>query len=68
LTGALSNCHIENLRRLFQEVATVENPEMEFLQWLLKRFVDMNEIDVQQTTLAELLDRLNDELTPIGGG
>jgi hypothetical protein len=49
-------------------VATVENPEMEFLQWLLKRFVDMNEIDVQRTTLAELLERLNDELTPIGGG
>jgi hypothetical protein len=46
----------------------MENPEMEFLQWLLKRFVDMNEIDVERTTLAQVLDKLNEELTPIGGG
>ena len=52
----------------FREVATVENPEMEFLQWLLNRFVTMNEIDVERTTLAQLMDKLNEELTPIGGG
>jgi len=46
----------------------VENPEMEFLQWLLNRFVIMNEIDVERTTLAQLMDKLNEELTPIGGG
>ena len=49
-------------------MATVENPEMEFLQWLLRRFVDMNEIDVERTTLVELMDKLNEELTPMGGG
>ena len=46
----------------------MENPEMEFLQWLLRRFVDMNEIDVERTTLVELMDKLNEELTPMGGG
>jgi hypothetical protein len=46
----------------------METPEMEFLQWLLKRFVDMNEIDVEHTTLGDLMEKLNEELTPIGGG
>jgi hypothetical protein len=68
LTGGRFNCHIEESRRLFMEVASMENPEMEFLQWLLKRFVDMNDIDVERTTLVELMDKLNEELTPIGGG
>jgi hypothetical protein len=46
----------------------MESPEMEFLQWLLRRFVDMNEIDVERTSVAELLNKLDEELTPIGGG
>jgi hypothetical protein len=46
----------------------VENPEIEFLQYLLNRFIEMNEIDVEKASLRYLLDRLNEELTPIGGG
>jgi hypothetical protein len=46
----------------------MESPEMEFLQWLMRRFVDMNEIDVERTSVAELLNKLDEELTPIGGG
>jgi len=46
----------------------MENPEMEFLQWLLRKFVQMNDIDVETATLKEVLDKLSEELTPIGGG
>ncbi len=46
----------------------MENPELEFLQWLLRRFIDMSEIDADSATVKELLKRLNEELTPIGGG
>lgn len=46
----------------------MDNPEMEFLQYLLKRFIEMNDIEVEKATLTDLLDRLNEELTPIGGG
>jgi|BarGraNGADG00312_2_1021985.scaffolds.fasta_scaffold90845_1 hypothetical protein len=46
----------------------VENPEMEFLQWLLSKFIQMNDIDIETATLREVLDKLSLELTPIGGG
>ena len=46
----------------------MENPEMEFLQWLLSKFVQMNDIDIEAATLKEVLDKLSEELTPIGGG
>lgn len=46
----------------------MENPELEFLQWLLKRFIDMNDIDQDAVSVKELLGRLDEELTPIGGG
>jgi len=46
----------------------MENPEMEFMQWLLSRFIDINDIDVDSATLREVLDKLSEELTPIGGG
>jgi len=46
----------------------MENPEMEFMQWLLSRFIDINDIDVDTATLREVLDKLSEELTPIGGG
>lgn len=46
----------------------MENPEMEFLQWLLGKFIQMNDIDVETASLKEVLDRLSLELTPIGGG
>lgn len=41
---------------------------MEFLQSLLKRFTEMNEIDVDKASVKGLLEKLNEELTPIGGG
>jgi len=46
----------------------VENPEMEFLQWLLSKFIQMNDIDVETAALKDVLDKLSLELTPIGGG
>ena len=46
----------------------MENPEMEFLQWLLGKFIQMNDIDQETATLKEVLDKLSFELTPIGGG
>ena len=46
----------------------MENPEMEFLQWLLGKFIQMNDIDVETAALKDMLDKLSLELTPIGGG
>ncbi|HEY5502670.1 MAG TPA: hypothetical protein VIJ97_05115 [Candidatus Anoxymicrobiaceae bacterium] len=46
----------------------MENPEMEFLQWLLGKFIQMNDIDVETAALKDVLDKLSLELTPIGGG
>jgi hypothetical protein len=46
----------------------MENPEMEFLQYLLKRFIDMNDMDIEKASVKDLLEKLNEELTPIGGG
>lgn len=47
---------------------TLENPELEFLQYLLKRFVEMRDIDIEKASLKDLLENLSEELTPIGGG
>jgi len=46
----------------------VENPELEYLQYLLRRFIEMSGIDAESATLKDLLDRIQEELTPIGGG
>lgn len=46
----------------------VENPEMDFLQYLLRRFIVNEDIDVEKCTVKDLLDRLMEEMTPIGGG
>jgi hypothetical protein len=46
----------------------LENPEMEFLQYLLNRFIEMNDLDVEKASLRDLLNKLDEELTPIGGG
>ena len=46
----------------------MENPEVEFLQYLLKRFIEMNDIDIETALVKDLLEKLNEELTPIGGG
>lgn len=49
-------------------MAVLENPELEFLQYLLKRFIEMRDIDLDKASLKDLLDNLSEELTPIGGG
>jgi hypothetical protein len=46
----------------------LENPELEFLHWLLTRFIKEEDVDPEKTTVGELIDRLNQALTPIGGG
>lgn len=46
----------------------MEAPEMEFLQWLLDRFIEMNDLDPETASLKDLQERLRLELTPIGGG
>jgi hypothetical protein len=46
----------------------MENPEMDFLQYLLRRFIQMEDINVDECTVQDLMDRLLQELTPIGGG
>ena len=50
------------------EVMLMETPEMEFLQYLLSRFIDMNDMDPDKVSVRELMNRLDEELTPIGGG
>jgi hypothetical protein len=46
----------------------MENPEMDFLQYLLRRFIEMEDIEPAKCTVQDLMDRLMQELTPIGGG
>ncbi len=46
----------------------METPEIEFLQYLLRRFIEIREIDIEKTSVKSLLKQLDDELTPIGGG
>ncbi len=46
----------------------MENPELEFLQWLLMRFVKEEGLNPSEMSLDDLIDRLNRALTPLGGG
>jgi hypothetical protein len=46
----------------------MENPEVEFLQYLLNRYIKSYGLDPSSLTVAELLDNINLNLTPIGGG
>ncbi len=46
----------------------METPEIEFLLYLLTRYMKNNSIDVSKVTVAELLENINVNLTPIGGG
>ena len=46
----------------------MENPELEFLQWLLLRFVKEEGLDSSSMSLQDLIDSLNRALTPLGGG
>jgi hypothetical protein len=46
----------------------VENPEVEFLQWLLMRYIKDSGIDENKATLKDLMESIKETLTPIGGG
>jgi hypothetical protein len=46
----------------------METPEIEFLLYLLNRYIKNNGLDASQATVAELLENINMNLTPIGGG
>ncbi len=46
----------------------MEAPELEFLQWLLEKYIHDAGLDKGSATLADLLDALDEALTPIGGG
>jgi hypothetical protein len=46
----------------------METPEIEFLLYLLGRYIKNNELTPAQVTVAELIENINMNLTPIGGG
>lgn len=46
----------------------METPEMEFLLYLLTRYVNNYELKPSQLTVDELMENINMNLTPIGGG
>ncbi|MDY6796162.1 MAG: hypothetical protein SWK76_12935 [Actinomycetota bacterium] len=46
----------------------METPEVEFLQYLITRYIKNNDLNPEQVTVAELLENININLTPIGGG
>jgi len=45
----------------------MDYPEMNFLLYLLDKFLEMNDMG-KDVTVNDLYDRLNEETTPIGGG
>ncbi|MBC7254465.1 MAG: hypothetical protein H5T72_10930 [Actinobacteria bacterium] len=46
----------------------METPEVEFLLYLLTRYTRNNNIDPAKLSVAELMENINVNLTPIGGG
>ncbi|MDI6874402.1 hypothetical protein [Candidatus Solincola sp.] len=46
----------------------MEAPEVEFLLYLLTRYIRNNNIDPAKVSVAELMENINVNLTPIGGG
>ncbi len=46
----------------------METPEVEFLLYLLTRYIRNNNIDPGKVSVAELMESINVNLTPIGGG
>lgn len=46
----------------------METPEIEFLLYLLTRYIRNNNIDPKKVSVAELMENINVDLTPIGGG
>lgn len=49
-------------------VFEVETPEVEFLQYLLQRYLRAYGLDPSQMSVEELLHNISLNLTPIGGG
>jgi len=46
----------------------METPEIEFLLYLLTRYIKNNSLEPGKVSVAELIDNINLNLTPIGGG
>lgn len=46
----------------------MEVPEIEFMLYLLTRYIEFNDLAPEQITVAELFENINMALTPIGGG
>lgn len=46
----------------------MENPELEFLLYLLNRYIRNSDIDPTKLSVAELMENINVNLTPVGGG
>ena len=43
----------------------METPEMEFLIYLLTRYLRAHELEPSQLTVSELIDKINRSLTPL---
>lgn len=46
----------------------VETPEMEFMLYLLTRYIKNNSLDPVKVSIEDLMKSINVNLTPIGGG
>ncbi len=46
----------------------METPEIEFLLYLLTRYIKNNGLEPAEISVAELLENIHVNLTPIGGG
>ncbi|MEJ5186843.1 MAG: hypothetical protein WHT46_07170 [Candidatus Geothermincolales bacterium] len=46
----------------------METPEVEFLQYLIQRYLRAYGLDPAHITVEELLNNITMNLTPIGGG
>jgi hypothetical protein len=49
-------------------VFEMEAPEVEFLQYLIQRYLKAYGLDPAKMTVEELLHNISVNLTPIGGG
>jgi hypothetical protein len=46
----------------------METPEIEFMLYLLTRYIKNNCLDPTKVSIEELMKNINVNLTPIGGG
>ena len=46
----------------------METPEIEFFLYMLTRYIEANGLNPDSTSISELFDNINLNLTPIGGG